>query len=157
PLAFQEFVAVSSIAPLAKTEWVTMHARLSPTNWLTFETLYQNPISDVLPDATPPKHFLSTGTIRSRFLRNFPSGIFDLKLQAVLENWGDGIGGRDPVGNPIALPAATFFRSIIQFQIGPFIAYYDRVNLQATRTGYVPGYRIQPIGTTFGIRWEFSN
>lgn len=157
PQAFQELSAVAGLGPLPRTDWLTMHARLAPLGWLTFETLYQNPLSGVLPDATPPKHFLTTGTIRSRFLRNFPSGIFDLKLQAVLENWGAGVGGRGVDGAPIALPAATFFRSIIQFQIGPFIAYYDRINLQATRTGYVPGYPIQVAGTTFGIRWEFSN
>ena len=136
---------------------MTVHARLTPLNWLTFETRYQNPLAGVIPDGTPPTHFLSTGTIRSHFLHNFPSGIFDLKLQAVVENWGAGIGGRDAQGAAIALPAATFFRSIIQFQIGPFIAYYDRINLGANRTGYVPKYQIPVAGTTFGIRWEFYN
>lgn len=157
PQAFQEFAAIPGLAALARTDWVTAHARLTPLNWLTFETLYQNPLAGALPDATPPKHFLSTGTIRSRFLRNFPSGIFELKLQVILENWGDGIGGRDAAGTPIPLPAATFFRNIIQFKLGPFIAYYDRINLQATRTGYIPRYPIQRAGTTYGIRWEFSN
>ena len=157
PQAYPEFVAITSLAPLARTGWVTGHARVAPVGFLTLETVYQNPVSGGSPDASPPQHMLATATIRSRFLRNFPSGIFDLKLQAVMEKWGDGIGGRDALGAAIPLPAATFFRAIIQMQIGPFILYYDKVNLQATRTGYVPRYRIQPVGSTFGIRWEFSN
>ena len=157
PQAFQEFVAIGGLAPLSRTEWLTVHARLTPLNWLTLETHYQNPLAGALPDGVPPTHFLSTATIRSHFLRNFPSGIFDLKLQGVFENWSAGIGGRNAQGTAIPLPAATFFRSIIQFQIGPFIAYYDRINLGATRTGYIPRYPIQVAGTTFGIRWEFSN
>jgi hypothetical protein len=157
PRAFEEFVAIAGLAPLAQTNWLTMHARLAPLGWLTFETLYQNPLAGALPDGTPPSHFLSTATLRSRFLRNFPSGIFALKLQVSMENWGAGIGGRDSLGTAIPLPAATYFRAIIQFQIGPFIAYYDKINLKADRGGYVPGYVVQPLGSTFGIRWEFSN
>jgi hypothetical protein len=157
PRAFSEFVAVAGLAPLPQTDWLTVHARLAPLRWLTFETRYENPLKGVLADGVPPTHFLTTATLRSRFLRNFPSGIFGLKLQGVMENWGAGIGGRDSLGAPIPLPSATFFRAIIQFQIGPFIAYYDRINLKAVRTGSVPGYIIQPLGSTFGIRWEFTN
>lgn len=156
PQAFPEFVAIASYAPLARTDWVTVHARLAPVGWFTLETVYQHPRSG-LPDGTPPQHALSTATVRSRFLRNFPSGIFGLKLQGVVESWSPGIGGRNVGGAAILLPGATLFRSIIQFQIGPFFVYYDRVNLQAVKTGSVPGYLIQPLGSTFGIRWEFSN
>lgn len=157
PRAFSEFVAVAGLAPLPETDWLTLHARVAPLGWLTFETRYENPLKGALADGVPPTHFLTTATLRSRFLRNFPSGIFDLKLQGMLENWGAGVGGRDSLGAPIPLPSATFFRGLIQFQIGPFIAYYDRVNLKAVRTGSVPGYVVQPLGSTFGIRWEFTN
>jgi hypothetical protein len=157
PFAFSEFAAITAYAPLPRTDWVTIHARLTPINWFTLETAYQNPLRGILPDGVPPQHALTTATIRSRFLRNFPSGIFQLKLQGMMETWSPGIGGRDATGAPIALPGATFFRTVIQLQLGPFIAYYDRVNLQAVRLGTVPGYPIQPGGQTFGIRWEFSN
>jgi hypothetical protein len=157
PESFSEFAAINAYAPLAQTNWITVHARLTPINWFTLETAYQNPLHGILPDGVPPQHGLTTATIRSRFLRNFPSGIFQLKLQAVMETWSPGIGGRDATGAAIPLPGATFFRSVIQLQLGPFIAYYDRVNLQAVRLGTVPGYPIQSGGTTFGIRWEFSN
>jgi hypothetical protein len=156
PQAFPEFVAIPSYAPLPQTDWFTVHARLAPTGWFTLETVFENPRTG-LPDGTPPKHALSTATVRSRFLRNFPSGIFALKLQAIVESWSPGIGGRDTLGVAVPLPGATQFRTMIQMQIGPFFAYWDRVNLKSVRTGSVPGYIIQPLGSTFGIRWEFSN
>jgi hypothetical protein len=157
PQAFSEYVAIHSLAPLARTDWLTVHARYAPLGFLTFETVYQHPQHGALPDGSPPEHALSTVTLRSHFFRNFRSGIFQLKLQGILETWSPGIGGRDSVGAAIPLPGVTFFRSLIQFQIGPFIAYYDRVNWQATRTGFIPGYPIQPLGSTYGVRWEFSN
>lgn len=157
PQAYPEFLAIASLAPLPRTGWVTGHVRVAPVGFFTLETVYQNPASGGAPDGSPPQHFLSTATLRSRFLRNFPSGIFDLKLQVVMENWAAGIGGRDTLGVGIPLPAATFFRGIVQMQIGPFIVYYDKVNLQATSTGYVPGYPVVRAGGSFGIRWEFSN
>jgi hypothetical protein len=157
PQAYPEFTAIASLAPFPRTGWVTGHVRLAPVGFFTLETVYQNPVSGGMPDGSPPQHFLSTATLRSRFLRNFPSGIFDLKLQVVMENWSAGIGGRDTLGVAIPLPAATFFRGIVQMQIGPFIVYYDKLNLQATGTGYVPGYPMVRAQGTFGIRWEFSN
>jgi hypothetical protein len=156
PQAFPEFVPVASYAPLPQTDWFTVHARLAPLGWFTLETAFQNPRIG-LPDGTPPKHALSTATVRSRFLRNFPSGIFELKLQAIVESWSPGIAGRDTAGKAIALPGASQFRTMIQLKLGPFFAYWDRVNLQSVHTGSVPGFVIQPLGSTFGIRWEFSN
>ncbi|MGH7523383.1 MAG: TonB-dependent receptor [Gemmatimonadales bacterium] len=156
PLAYPEFVAVPSYLPLPQTDWFTVHARLAPVGWFTLETAFQNPRTG-LPDGVPPKHALSTATIRSRFLRNFPHGIFELKLQAIVESWSPGIGGRDSVGAAIQLPGASQFRTMVQMKLGPFFAYWDRVNLQSVKIGSVPGYPIQPLGSTFGIRWEFSN
>jgi hypothetical protein len=75
----------------------------------------------------------------------------------VVETWSPGVIGRDTEGGPIQLPGLTFVRGIIQLQIGPFIAYWDRVNFQGTRQGHVPGYPILSLGSSYGIRWEFSN
>lgn len=157
PQAYPEFPTIASLTPLPRTEWLTAHVRVAPVRFLTFESVYFNPVKGGAPEGSPPQHMISTATIRSRFLRNFPSGIFDLKLQAVLENWGAGVGGRDSLGTAVPLPAATFFRGIVQMQIGPFIVFYDKVNLQATPTGYVPRYPIIRAGGIFGVRWEFSN
>jgi hypothetical protein len=145
------------LAPVPETEWVGVTARLAPLSWLTVESFYDHPLKGATPDGAPPHHAWTTATVRSKFLRNFPSGIFDLKVQGVVESWSPGIIGRDAEGEAIALPGATFIRSIIQLQIGPFIAWYDRVNWQASRQGHVPGYPIQTLGTTYGVRWEFAN
>jgi hypothetical protein len=48
-------------------------------------------------------------------------------------------------------------RGIIQLKIGSFIAYWDRVNFQATRVGHVPGYPVLSLGQSYGVRWEFRN
>lgn len=157
PESFPEYAAIDSFAPLPRTQWVTAHARFAPTSFLTLESVYQHPLNGVLPGGSPPKHALTTVTLRSWFLRNFPHGIFQLKLQVAAESWSHGIGGLDSLGQGIVLPGATFFRGLIQLQLGPFIAYYDRENLTAVRTGYVPGYPVQPVGATYGVRWEFSN
>src|SRR5205814_1827985 len=95
PVAYPEFAAIATLAPRPRTEWVTGHMRVAPVGFFTLETVYQNPVSGGSADGFPPQHFLSTATIRSRFLRNFRSGVFDLKLQAVMENWSAGVGGRD--------------------------------------------------------------
>ncbi len=156
PTGYPEFAVIAALSPLPRTDWLTVEARVTPLNWLTFETVYYQP-RHALPDAMPPQHAVSTVTVRSRFLRNFPSGIFDLKIQGVVESWSPGVGGLDGQGNPIALPGATFIRGIFQLQIGPFIAYFDGANFRATRTGYVPGYPVLSAGRTYGIRWEFTN
>jgi hypothetical protein len=89
------------------------------------------------------------GTIRSKFLRTFPSGIFDLMLRLAMENWGTGIIGRDALGTPVRLHGASFVRSLIQFQLGSFSVYWDRVNLTSSHLGYVPGFEI-PTGSDDG-------
>lgn len=155
PVAFRQFLRVPSLAPMERTEWATAQARFAPLGWLTLATHYEHPLQGAMPDGTPPHHAYSTVTIRSRFLRNFPSGIFGLKVQGVVESWSPGVIGRDTAGVAIPLPGATFVRGIVQFQIGPFIAFYDRVNFKATKVGYVPGYPVMGLGSTFGVRWEF--
>jgi hypothetical protein len=157
PTPYRAFRRVATLAPVPETEWLGVTARLAPLSWFTIESFYDHPMKGATPDGAPPHHAWTTATVRSKFLRNFPSGIFDLKVQGVVESWSPGIIGRDTEGEAIALPGATFIRSIIQLQIGPFIAWYDRVNWQGTRGGHVPGYPIQTLGTTYGVRWEFAN
>ena len=105
----------------------------------------------------PPHHALTTATINSRFLHNFPSGIFRLKVQGIMESWSPGIAGRDTAGAAIALPGATYFRGVLQLQIGSFIAFWDRANMRASKAGYLPGYRLPSLMSTYGVRWEFAN
>jgi hypothetical protein len=156
PVSYADFPRVPQLGPSPRTEWITASVRLAPLQWLTLETWYSDPRA-VSPDGIPPTHSVTSGTIRSKFLRQFPSGIFDLKLRLSMESWGTGVIGRDAAGTPIELHGATFFRSLIQIQLDRFYIYWDRGNLTSTDLTYVPGFRIPGYGSNFGVRWEFEN
>lgn len=160
PLAYRPYLPSIPVAATApRTDWLTVGWRLTPRKWLTFEGWYSDPAraSARLPDGVPATHSLTTGTIRSKFLRRFRSGVFDLKAQLAYETWGDGVIGRDSLGGAIALDGASFWRTEIEIQIDRFRLYWDRYNLQASRKTYVPGFPIVNFGSTFGVKWEFSN
>jgi len=157
PLPYQPYPTIPSLAALGRTDWVTVHARITPVSWITLDSWYSDPRGTGSPDGQPPTHSLTTGTIRSKFWRTFPSGAFDFKAQIGMEAWSDGISGRDSTGVPIALPGRTFFRSLIELQILSFTIYWDRWNLAAQRGGYVPGFDLPTYAYTFGVRWEFRN
>ncbi|HEX9754074.1 MAG TPA: hypothetical protein VGA42_00115, partial [Gemmatimonadales bacterium] len=105
----------------------------------------------------PPHHSMVTSAIQSKFLRTFPSGIFDLKLEVSIESWGTGVLGRDTADVAVTLPGATMLRALIQMQFGGFIIYYDRYNLTDNQSAWVPPFRIPTQASTFGVRWVFHN
>jgi hypothetical protein len=156
PFGYAEFPLVSSIAPVPETEWVTAAARIAPLRWFTLEGWYSDP-RDVTPEGLPPTHSLAAATIRSKFLRQFPSGIFDLKLRLSVESWGTGVIGRASDGTPIRLGGATFYRSLLQIRLQSFSIYWDRGNLNASELTFVPGFELPAYGTVFGVRWDFLN
>jgi hypothetical protein len=156
PRPFPLYPEIASMAQVGATNWLTVQGRVAPRQWLIFDGWYSSP-SGVRPEGQPPTHSVLNATIQSKFLRTFRSGIFGLKLQGTMESWGVGVIGRNLDDEPITLRGATFFRGQIALQIGDFLAYYDRVNLQASRLGYVPGLSLLRLPSTFGVRWEFSN
>ena len=156
PFGYAEYLLVPSLAASPEVDWLTVSARVAPVRWLTLQSWYSDPRQGTV-DGVPPTHSLTTATIRSKFLRQFPSGIFDLKLQVGMEAWGQGTIGRDDAGGPINLRGATFFKSLVEIQLQSFTIYWDRGNLSATRLTYVPGFRIPAYGSNFGVRWEFLN
>jgi hypothetical protein len=156
PFGYAEFPRIVSIGAVPETEWVTASARLAPLRWFTLEGWYSDP-RDATPEGIPPTHSLAAATIRSKFLRQFPSGVFDLKLRFSVESWGTGVIGRDASGTPIRLGGATFYRSLIQIQLQSFSIYWDRGNLSASGLTYVPGFELPSYGTVFGVRWDFLN
>jgi hypothetical protein len=156
PFGYAEFPRVTSLAPSSDVDWLTVGARVAPLQWITLESWYSDPRNGSV-DGIPPTHSLSAATLRSKFLRKFKSGIFDLKLRLSMESWGRGTIGRDETGAPINLRGATFFRSLLEIQLQSFSIYWDRGNLTATKLTYVPGFRIPPYGSNFGVRWEFAN
>jgi hypothetical protein len=156
PFAPQPFLLIDSLRPSEATRWLTVAARVSPLQWMTIEGWYSDPLEGSI-DGMPPTHSSITGTIRSKFLRTFPSGIFDLKLQLGMEAWSDGVIGRDAVGNGIFHGGATFFRSVVEMKLGGLILFWDRLNLSGNKRSYVPEYLVPRFGSTFGARWEFAN
>ena len=156
PFSYAEFPLIPRLAAAPETEWLTGSARVAPLQWLTLEGWYSK-TRNVTPDGVPPRHSMGAATIRSKFLRQFPSGIFDLKLRLSIESWSAGILGLDGVGNSLPLPAATFFRSLVQIQLDRFQLYWDRSNLTNQKHAYVTGFGIPAYGSNFGVRWEFFN
>ncbi len=156
PLAYQEYPGVASIAPLSRSEWVTLSGHLAPWRWLVLDGWISDP-RGVLPQGQPPRHYVANGTIRSKFLRQFPSGYFELKLQLGVEGWSPGTLGLDAGGSPLALPGARFLRSLVQMEIGSLTFFWDARNIGGSDAVYVPGFAIPRYGHTFGIRWEFLN
>lgn len=156
PFGYAEFPTVPALGSSAGTDWVTLGVRLAPLRWLTLESWFSDPRQGPV-EGLPPTHSLTAVTLRSKFLRQFPSGIFDLKLRLSMETWGSGTIGRDAAGTPIPLRGATFLRSLIQLQLQSFTIYWDRGNLTSTESTYVPGFPIPAYGTSFGVRWEFLN
>ncbi|HEX6433922.1 MAG TPA: TonB-dependent receptor plug domain-containing protein [Gemmatimonadales bacterium] len=156
PYGYADFLRIPGIAPAGETEWITASVRIAPVRWITLETWYSDP-RGAAPEGLPPTHSMGAATLRSKFLRKFPSGIFDLKLRLAVESWGSGTIGRDEFGVPVVLRGATFFRSLVQIQLDRFSIYWDRTNLTSTNRTYVPGFEIPAYGSNFGVRWEFAN
>ena len=156
PEAYSIYRTIDTIGASGPTKWVTVSARLAPKQWFILDGWYSNPIG-VKPEGQAPTHSIVNATIQSKFLPTFRSGIFVLKLQGSMETWGTGVLGRGRTGTPIPLKGATFFRAQVQLKIGSFVAYYDRVNLQASRLGYLPDLPMLRLASSFGVRWEFTN
>jgi hypothetical protein len=157
PVVFQPTeLFITTIAPSAATNWFTASGRVDPTNWLSVGGWYSSAI-DLMPDGQPPQHARVMATVRSRFLRTFPSGAFDLKLSLGLERWSGGVLGADEGGTPLVLPSQMYLETLIELRIQSFIVYFNRANLMSETPGYVPGFPVQPLATTFGIRWGFLN
>ena len=157
PAGYQPYgTVVPTISPSVATDWVTLSGRLSPVSWFTVQGWFSDPRT-AMPEGLPPRHYGATGTIRSKFLRSFPSGAFDLKLELGVEGWQNGVLGRDALGAPVFLPSATFLRSLVQLQLQSFTVFWDSRNIGGAAEAYVPGFRPPRYGGAFGIRWQFSN
>ena len=160
PAGYAQYPEIAFISPntqLTRSNWMTVAARVSPRQWLSVSGWYSNPVQSV-PEGQPPKHALVAATIQSKFLPTFRSGIFNLKLQVSMERWGAGVLGQTVDSLPITVPATTYYRGYIGLQIGSFMAYYDRYNMQGTdNVHHVPGLPIPGFASTFAVRWEFAN
>lgn len=158
PGGFAQYPELAAISPSERTNWITVNARIAPLQWVILDGWYSTP-QGTRPEGQPPTHSIINATLQSKFLPTFKSGIFNLKLQATMENWGTGVLARDADGDPVTLRGSTQMRAYIGLQIGAFTAYYDRYNLLGARDelGYVPRLGVPGFASTFGVRWEFLN
>jgi len=158
PGGFAQYPELATMSASGRTNWITVNARIAPLQWVILDGWYSSP-QGTRPEGQPPTHSLVNATLQSKFLPTFKSGIFNLKLQASMENWGTGVLARNSDGDPITLKGATQMRAYIAFQIGAFTAFYDRANLlgAGNQLGYVPRLGVPGYASTFGVRWEFLN
>ena len=156
PASFQPYLVVDSLRPSGPTEWAQGFARLRLAPWLTLDGWFSHAVGNP-PDGQPTTHAFGRAAFRSKFLRTFPSGTFDLKLQLTVEGWTGGTLGVDSLGTPVQLPSANFLVGFIQLEIGSFRAFYERRNLMGTTNQYVPGFQIPAFSSVFGVRWDFLN
>ncbi len=157
PAPYWTYPRLGIVGHAGDAEWRTGRVRVTPRNWVTIDAWYSEPLSGAAVEGQPPSHSMITGAIRSKFMRVFPSGFFELKLAMSVESFGTGTLGRDAEGEPITLRGATFARAQLQLQFGPFTAYLDRQNTLDSQAGWVPGIPTLRAANAFGIRWVFWN
>ncbi len=157
PAPYWTYPQLGIVGHTGEAEWRTARVRLTPRNWVTLDAWYSEPLGGVTVEGQPPSHSMITGAIRSKFMRVFPSGFFELKLAMSVESFGAGTLGRDEEGEPVTLRGATFARAQLQLQFGSFTAYLDRQNTLDSEAGWVPGIPTLRAANAFGIRWVFWN
>lgn len=156
PPVFATFPGIASIGTTAPVTWVSGGGRVRPFSWLTLESWASTPAQGTAL-GQPPRHAVSTGTIRTKFLRVFPSGVLDLRLQLGLEYWGAGTLGADVNGDPVSVPATSHVFAQAEASLLAFTIYFQQRNTAARAVAYVPGFRIPSYANYFGLRWHFTN
>lgn len=151
------FPSLGVVGRIGTAEWVTGHLRLAPNNWFTLDGWHSLARGGAQVEGQPPAHTMATAAIRSKFLRVYPSGFFELKAAGTLEKFGTGTVGRTIDGEPVELPGATFLRVQFQIQFGGLTAYWDRQNFLSSDLARAPGIPSLPAANVFGIRWVFWN
>jgi hypothetical protein len=156
PPAYQELPGIVLIPDVPATTWISAGGYLRPLDWITVRGWYAQ-ASSPAPSGLPPRHWSMTGTIRTRLLRTFRSGAFDLKLELGYEGWRAGSLGQDDVGTGVPLGEAHYVRSLVQVAIESFSIFWESRNLTGESVGYVPGYQVPKFSGMFGVRWGFMN
>jgi len=158
PLPFPEVAVVSRFDTTRETTYLVANVRLASSRALALEGWYSNPLEGDPGNLQPPSHARIQATFRSKFWRTFRSGAFDLKVQISIDTWSEGIGGYDSGGNPVALPAATFWEGLIQIGLVDFSVFGDWRNMYNSKETYFPGLEyVRRIVFLWGVKWEFSS
>lgn len=157
PVPPPDLPILPALASTPAATYVVTAVQLRPRGGLTVSGWYSDPVEGGTADLQPPRHARAEVVLRSKFWRTFRSGAFDVKLRLAVESWSTGRAGRDGSGTPIALPGATFWEALIQFQIVGFTGFWNLRNARLSNAEYVPGLVYPGNAQTFGVRWEFSN
>lgn len=156
PQAYQELPGLAALPDAPASTWVSAGGYLRPLDWITVRGWYAQ-ASSPAPAGLPPRHWSMTGTIRTKLLRTFRSGAFDLKLELGYEGWRAGTLGLDDTSAPVPLGEAHYVRSLVQVAIESFSIFWESRNLTGETAGYVPGYQVPKFSGMFGVRWGFMN
>ena len=108
-------------------------------------------------DFQPPQHGRVDFTFRSKFWRTFRSGVFEFLLRYGIEYWSTGTAGINTLGQPEALPGATFHEWFVELQLVGFKVFWNLRNARNSLSQYVPSLSYPRNAQTFGVRWEFAN
>jgi hypothetical protein len=157
PLAYTNLPAVPGFGPTVPATYLVTDVTLRPTGAISLTGSWSDPVAGSAPDLKPPSHLRAAITLRSKYWRTFRSGAFDLKLQAAVESWGEGVAGVTTGGGPIPLPEATFWEWHIEIQLVDFTAFWTLRNARLADGAYVPGLPYPKNVQTFGVTWVFSN
>ncbi|MCU0621459.1 MAG: TonB-dependent receptor [Gemmatimonadales bacterium] len=141
--AFQPFTpVVTSLGEVPEAFWLSVRGRITPVNWLALEGWFEVPL-DQVPVGQPTEHFVGMASVRSKFQRAFPSGVFDFKLSAGFERWGPSTIGFAADGAPVIQTSQNYLRLRAQVAIQSFTIYFEQANTLGMSTGYVPGFGFQ--------------
>lgn len=156
PPSFHSYGTLVTLSEVPDATWLSVAGRLQPVGWFAVSGSYDQPTEPSVAGA-PPRHWHLTGTIRSKFLRTFRSGAFDLKLELGYEGWRAGTLGLDGSGAAVLTPESHFLRSQVQVAIESFSVVWESRNLLNEPAAHVPAFRIPRYSGFFGVRWAFRN
>jgi hypothetical protein len=122
---------------------------------LTVSGWFADPVADSVSAFEPPTHSRAALTFRSKFLRTFRSGAFELKVQVAIEAWGSGTAGTDDAGTAVPLPGTSVAEAFLQVELARFHAFYSLKNALRSREGFFPGFEYPRNLQTFGVKWIF--
>lgn len=136
---------------------LTLSFSLRPWDWLTLAGWYRDPLDPMVSAFEPPTHTRAAVTFRSRFLRKFRRGEFDLVARVGVDAWGDGVAGSDSTGAPVRLGGGATVDYLVEFRLVGAVIFWTLRNSQAERYNAVPGFEMARALQRYGVRWEFTN
>ncbi len=155
PLVTPDFPTLVVFDSTPSATFLVADVQFRPLDPLTVRAWYSDSRTD--PGALqPPQHGRVEFVFRSKFFRQFRSGVYDFKLGYGVEYWSRGVAGIVDDA-PVELPGATFHEIFAQIRLVDFKVFWNLRNSRNSRAVYVPGLTYPRNAQTFGVKWEFIN